>query len=259
MYHWSCEWKMLFNVDKCKCLHIGYNNNQYDYFIGDELVQNIKEEKDLGVIIDHSLSCSTQCAQAAKTANRKLGQIKRTFTYKSKGMVKKLYKALVRPHLEYCIQAWRPWLQKDVNLLENVQRRMTRLIPGWAETYTYEERLRLLNLTSLETRRLRGDLIEVFKIFRGLEDIKLEDFFTLQTGVTRGHCYKIKKFQTRLDIRKYTFSQRIVNEWNNLPPAVVNSNSLNTFKDNIDKHLKHRMEAYTSQRVAGSLPRQFTP
>jgi len=94
--------------------------------------------------------------------------IKRTFNVRDKDIILSLYKSLVRPHLEFSVQAWRPHFQKDIDLIEGVQRRATKLITS---LITYEERLRLLNSQTLETRRVRGDLIEVFKMFKGLEDI----------------------------------------------------------------------------------------
>ena len=92
--------------------------------------------------------------------------IKRNFISRDCDMLMKLYKSLVRPHLDYCSQVWSPWLQKDIKLMEGVQRRFTKLIFNDKE---YNERLILCNLTTLETRRLRNDLIETFKILGGLE------------------------------------------------------------------------------------------
>ena len=79
-----------------------------------------------------------------------------------------MYKAVVRPHLEYCIQAWRPYRKKDIDTLEHIQRRATKITPGLRD-FSYEERLKECGLTTLETRRLRGDHTEVFKIFNGYE------------------------------------------------------------------------------------------
>ena len=142
-----------------------------------------------------------------KTANRILGMIKRTFCYLNREIVLQLYKSLVRPHLEYCIQAWRPHLHKDIDLMEKVQRRATKMIPSLRDK-PYEVRLNRLNLTTLETRRLRGDLIEVFKIFKGFDDIDLGIFFDLSKSRTRGHCLKLFKPGCRLDCRKFAFSHR---------------------------------------------------
>ncbi len=80
--------------------------------------------------------------------------IRRNITYKEKSLIVPLYKAIVRPHLEYCIQAWRPYLRKDIDMLEKIQR-ATKLIPGLRDL-RYEERLKECGLTTLETLRLRG-------------------------------------------------------------------------------------------------------
>ena len=100
----SEKWQMLFNFQKCTCLHAGQGNTGVNYEMG-------------GTI--------------------------------------RLYNAIVRPHLEYCIQTWRPYLRKDIDMLEKVQRRTTKLIPGLRDL-SYEERLKECGLTTLETRRSRG-------------------------------------------------------------------------------------------------------
>ena len=138
---------------------------------------------------------------------------------------------------------------------------MTRLIPGWADKYTYEQRLRKLHLITLETRRLRADLIEVFKMINQLDNVNLSGFFQINYNNTRGHEYKFQKTRARLDTRKYSFSSRVVNEWNNLSiyMEAVQSTTLNCLKKHVDRHLKYRAEAYTSQSTSGSLPRRLFP
>ena len=130
--------------------------------------------------------------------------IRRNITYKEKSLIVPLYKAIVRPHLEYCIQAWSPYLRKDIDMLEKIQRRATKLIPGLRDL-TYEERLKECGLTTLETRRLRGDQIEVFKILNGYENIDSNLFFQIkESKITRGHNFTLVKKQSRLDVRKFS-------------------------------------------------------
>mgnify|MGYP003422120574 FL=1 len=167
---WSDDWMMLFNADKCKVMHFGYNSTEADYKIYDKNLDVTKEERDLGIIIQNDLKCRLQCIKAVNTANIVLGMIRRSFVCKDREIILQLYKSLVRPHLEYCFQAWRPHLQKDIDLIEGVQRRATKMIPN-LKNKAYEERLNNLNLTTLETRRLRGDLIEVFKICKGIHQV----------------------------------------------------------------------------------------
>ena len=106
-----------------------------------------------------SMKVSEQCRIAASKDNQILGMIRRNITYKEKSLIVPLYKAIVRPHLEYCIQAWNPHLRKDIDMLEKIQRRATKLIPGLRDL-RYEERLKECELTTLETRRLRGNQID---------------------------------------------------------------------------------------------------
>ena len=144
----------------------------------------------------------------------------------------------IRPHLEYCIQAWRPYRKKDIDTLERIQRRATKMIPELRDL-SYEERLKECGLTTLETRRLRGDQIEVFKILNGYENIDRNMFFSLKKDSrTRGHEVKLVKDQCRLEIRKHSFSQRTINEWNKLSTDCVTASSVNMFKNKVDTYLR---------------------
>ena len=150
-----------------------------------------------------------------KTANKVLGMINRSFVYKTRETILPLYKSLVRPHIEYCIQAWRPHLVKDISLIESVQHRATRMITS-LKGLSYEQRLNALKLTSLETRRMRGDLIEVFKILKGFEDVNSSKFFKLADTNLRGHNLKLFKSRFCTNIGKFTFCNRVIEQWNSL-------------------------------------------
>ena len=129
---------------------------------------------------------SEQCGIAARKGNQLLGMIKRNITYREKNLIIPLYKSIVRPHLEYCIQAWRPRLKKYIDKLERVQRRATKLIPE-LRILSYEDRVQQCKLKTLETRRIRGDQIEVFKITHGKEGLDSGMFFKYRTdNGTRG-------------------------------------------------------------------------
>ena len=117
-----------------------------------------------------NMKLSEQCRIAASNGIQVLGMIRRNITYKEKSLIVPLYKAIVRPHLEHCVHAWNPHLRKDIDMLEKIQRRATKLIPG-LRYLRYEEILKTCGVTTLETRRLRGDQIEVFKILNGYEHI----------------------------------------------------------------------------------------
>ena len=124
---------MAFNPGKCKCVHFGHANPKHEYTMGAQKIAHSTEEKDLGVVINQLLSPSHHIATCVSRANRLVGLIKRTYDNKSKRNIIALYKSLVRPHLEYCVQAWRPHNQKDIDTLEGVQRRMTKMINGMGE------------------------------------------------------------------------------------------------------------------------------
>ena len=235
---WSEKWQMLFNFGKCKCLHTGHRNLNVNYKMGDTVLGTTVKEKDLGVTISADMKVSEQCCIAASKGNQILGLIRRNITYKGKKLIIPLYKAIVRPHLEYCIQAWRPYRKKDIDTLERIQRRATKMIPELRDL-SYEERLKECGLTTLETRRLRGDQIEVFKILNGYENIDRNMFFSLKKDSrTRGHEVKLVKDQCRLDIRKHSFSQRTINEWNKLSTDCVTASSVNMFKNKVDTYLR---------------------
>jgi ribonuclease P/MRP protein subunit RPP40 len=235
LYQWSEDWQMLFNIDKCKVMHFGYKNPRQQYCIGDNILSVVEEEKDLGVIIQNDLKVSQQCSKVVKTANQILGMIRRSFQNRSKYIMLLLYKSLVRPHLEYCVQVWRPHLAKDINLIENVQRRATRMIPELCGM-TYEERLMVLNLTTLETRRLRGDLIEIFKILKGFDKTSIT-LCTNQLTFLRGHTLKLFKNRFNTNIGKFNFVNRSVDEWNKLSEDIVSCNSVDSFKNKLDRYI----------------------
>ena len=240
MQAWADTWQMKFNTSKCAVMHVGNNNSHHEYSMGGTTLQETKEEKDLGVWIHKSLKVAKQCAEAAKKANRVLGMIKRNFIYKDKTTVLRLYKSLVRPHLDYCMQIWSPHMRKDIDLVERVQHRATKLIPNLRKL-SYERRIKQCNLMTLEDRRRRGDLIQTFRIIKGIDQIPAETLFTFAANTnrpaTRGHNYKLLKSHLKLDLRKYFFSQRVIDDWNHLPADAVNSTSLLSFKIKIQHFL----------------------
>ena len=233
---WCEMWQMDFNVEKCKSMHIGSKNPEFEYTINGKVLKSIKEERDLGVIMNSNFKVSSQCNKAVKSANRMLGFIKRNIKCKDEGPMMLLYKGMVRPHLEYCIQAWRPNLIKDIDIIEGVQRRFTKLIHGLSNK-SYEYRLRFLGLTTLEERRNRGDLIEVYKLVRGIDDLDCLKLDKNKLHDTRGHKYKLVKKSFNKNVGKWCFSNRVVNDWNMLSSTVVESACLSSFKINLDRYL----------------------
>ena len=159
-------------------------------------------------------------------------------SFKSKAVLLTLYKSLVRPHLEYYTPAWSPYYEKDKSLLEKVQHRFTRMIPG-LNALSYENRLNILGLWSLEERRNRTDLLEMFKMFIGVSSVRFDSIFELSTNRnTRGHTLKVVKHRSRLDLRKYFFSEHVISRWNSLEQYCIQKTTINGFKQSLNEKRK---------------------
>jgi len=146
------------------------------YSMDDKFLKGILIERDLGVLISDDLKVAGNCQAAYSKANRAMGMIKRSIAFKCREILLPLYKSLVRPLVEYCTPAWSPHYHKDKQLIEKIQHRFTRMIPG-LDKLPYSERLEKLNLWTLEERRNRADLIELYRISRAQSSIKMTDMF----------------------------------------------------------------------------------
>lgn len=230
---WSEKWGLKFNTEKCKVIHHGKNNQEWKYYMNNGNLQKElceeTEEKDLGVTFESGLFFKKHIQNCAKKGNQLLGMIKRSFDYMDEDMFMTLYKTLVRPVLEYATSVWNPHLKKDIMLIEKVQRRATKLVAK-LKNMNYEVRLQTLGLPTLEYRRDRSDMIQLFRIITQIDDLEFNHFFQINTNETRGHSYKIFKNRCFTTQRKYSFSQRTVNNWNNLTEEIVTSKNINAFK-----------------------------
>ena len=242
---WSRVWELKFNAAKCKVMCMGGSNHYEFSLMGDDAksvkLQHTESEKDLGVILDSKLQFKEHIHSATIKGNQLVGMIRRSFTYLDSDTFVRLFKSLVRPILEYGNTVWSPYLKTQINEVERVQRRATRLVPGLGELH-YEQRLRKLHLPTLEYRRWRGMMIETFKFVKGEYKIDPKTVgLTLDDNLkTRRHRFKLEKKKHRLNVRRNSYGIRVTAEWNALPDEVVGAESINAFKNRLDRHWHDR-------------------
>jgi ribonuclease P/MRP protein subunit RPP40 len=148
---------MAFNYSKCKVMHVGKKNPNYEYFMRGTKVSTTEEERDVGVTVSANLKPAAQCTKAAGTATSVFNQLKRNFHYRDRVTFVRLYKQYARPHLEFSTPSWAPWLAGDREVLEKVQEKAVKMVAG-PKGRTYEERSAELGLESLQERRIRQDM-----------------------------------------------------------------------------------------------------
>jgi len=213
LFRWSDKWQLDFNKAKCKVMHIGKNNPMHSYYINlnnSETLSDVETEKDVGIVFDRFLNFDMHIlAIVNKTTNS----------------------------LEYGNCIWSPIFKRQSIIIENVQRRATKRLSGF-ENIPYVERLNRLKLPTLKYRRRRGDLILLYKLVHGLHDIDYEHFFEYSPiTFTRGDKFKIFMQRCSTNIRQNSFIQRTIKTWNELKFETKNSESINCFKNAIDRDL----------------------
>jgi hypothetical protein len=214
---WSTEWQLDFNTKKCEVMRISKKNDKSipEYKLCGSILKTVSEVKELGIYITSNLSWSLQATKCANKANSLLGFIKRTVGSKNSDLFSKLYKSLVRPILEYCSPVWSPHLKKDIDILEKVQRRASRLALGSdAKDMPYDERLNRLKWPTLEKRRLFSSLCECYKTINKLNGLDPQELFIFADQfrpLRSNHCFKLKTRPAKLNSYKHSFFIRIIN------------------------------------------------
>ena len=241
---WSHRWALPFNVAKCKVMHFGrpVGKSFFEYSMANPdgtraVLETTSVERDLGVQVSNDLKLRKQVEAAAARANSEIGRLKKSFRSRSCVVWRMLYLSYIRPHLEYAINAWSPYLEGDMNVLERVQNRVTKLITC-LKGMSADERAKSLGLTSLKTRRERSDLIEEYKIKHGLNAL---DFYVPQVDLNpgyairhHGHDQRLKpQFVKHCELRESFFTNRVAEPWNALPQEAVNAESLDMFKGHL--------------------------
>jgi len=239
VHQWSQKWQMEFNTNKCSVIHMGNSQkrNRTTYKLGEEELQKVDKEKDLGIIITKNLDPGEHIANIVRKAYAFWANIRLALNYMDLQMAKILITQYVRPKLEYAAVVWNPHQKKDITKLEKVQRDITRRVPG-LQGLTYEERLEELGITTLEKRRERGDAINMYNCVTGKQFIDKENFVKLSGGRTRGHRLKVQKAKGKKDVKKYSFPNRAIEGWNKLPAEVIEVKNIGDFKKRYDEHMR---------------------
>ena len=241
MIEWAKAWGMKFNIPKCKVMHIGRNNPRYEYKMAGEKLVVVEEEKDIGVLVQKNMKPSKHCKKSADIAGAVLRQLTKNFHFRDRFVFKKLYVQYVRPHLEFASPAWSPWLREDIEVLEKVHKKAVGMI-SCLKAGSYEEKCVELGLETLEARCERQDLLEAYKIIHGEETQGGQNILVQAPAragpVTRNAIdpWNLVVPRSRLDIRKNSFTVRVAEKWNSLPPTVKAAKNLFMFKSAL-KHL----------------------
>ena len=237
---WSRKWQLYFNHEKCHVISMGkFENTQHTqrYTVYGNEMEHVFDEKDLGITIDSELNFEEHIARKVKIANAIVGQMRRSFTYLDCDTFRRIFVAFVRPHLEYGEAVWSPHLARNIDAVENVQIRATKLVDGLSNL-TYSERLKRLNLPTLIFRRKRGDIIEMFKHFNTYDKSTLAPSFKRRERPSRKHRFQLHMPPMKdgsYGPQSNFFYQRTTNIWNNLPANIVEAENINQFKNRIDK------------------------
>lgn len=236
---WSDKWLLRFHPDKCIAMNLGRDFLTEDriYDMNGQELKKTDCEKDLGVFIDRDLKFDKHIAACVSKANKIFAIINKTFDYMDAEMFKMLFKSLVRPHLEYAAPIWSPHHEYLKTSIERVQKRATKRIPGFHDL-SYPERLRKLSMPTLAYRRVRGDMINVYKLVHGLYDTNIPGIFKQNLRDTQGHPRRIRVKGSKKDTRKYSFGVRTINLWNSLTKEIVEAKDVKTFEIALDEKWK---------------------
>ena len=209
------------------------------YTISEVTIEATDTVKDLGVIMTSTLSLEANTRAKVAKANQLLGIIRRSFHHLTEDTLVLLFKTMIRPHLEFCNTVTHPTTERDMTLIEGVQRRATKMLAHLRDL-PYEERLRRLKLPSMKYRFLRGDLIALYKYtFKGAKPAPRG--IMKSDSITRGHSQKIDKPRCRTSLKQRSFPHRSVDAWNKLPDEVVTAPSTDAFKARLDRHFAEQL------------------
>ena len=192
----------------------------------------------MGVIIQENGQPESHIDKIFGETYNLLRNIRLAFHYMDKEMMRKLITTMIRPRLEYAGVVWSPHKKKHIKKLERLQRMATRMVPE-LEGMTYEERIKAMDLPTLEQRREGGDLIQIYKLVNGMYEVDNEKLIPrggVSSRSTRSHSKKLTKGSCLRDVKKYSFPQRCIDAWNNLTEDIVSAPSVHSFKEKLEKY-----------------------
>ena len=243
LVEWSDKWLLKFHPDKCIHMTIGLNKNMnfyYHYDMDGHVLKKSTCEKDIGVHVDNNLNFKEHINNTINKANRVLAIVRKTYDFMDIPTFRYIFKGLIRPVLEYAAPVWSPHHVNLKEMIENVQRRATKMVPGLSHL-EYPERLRKIGMPTLAYRRVRGDMIQVFKLVatsKNSYDQSLPPLFTLSKNPKglRKNSLNINRPDFKKDIGKYSFTSRVCKLWNSLPDNIVTATDVKSFEMALDKH-----------------------
>jgi ribonucleases P/MRP protein subunit RPP40 len=230
---WANCWQLKISIPKCACLHLGTRRVNYQYLIGGESLPDVDSMVDLGVTVSTNLKFSKHISCIVNRAHQRACLILRCFKCRDPETLCRAFVVYIRPLLEYCSQVWSPCYLTDICKLERVQRQFTKRLKGM-RNLSYGMRLEKLNLETLELRRLKFDLIFVYKIMHGLVSVDNNIFEFSNMVNLRGHSCKMTKPVSNINCRLFSFASRVVDVWNILPQTAIEADTLDEFKEIVD-------------------------
>ena len=233
LYRTSSSWGLQMNPKKCAVLRFSRPYSDLTpavYHMNGLAIPSVNSHMDLGVLVDTSFKFHDHIRSVVRKAGGLAHNFLKSFVCRKPDFMLFLLTTHIRPIIEYCSCLWNTGYRGDLELLESVQRRWTKQIES-LEELEYRDRLRALNLYSVQGRLIRADLIQYWKVFHGKSHILAEDLFQLAPRCgTRGHCFKIFMPTAQTDVRKRFFNVRCIPIWNSLPQHVVTAPTLPRFK-----------------------------
>jgi hypothetical protein len=227
--NWFLENRMFINIKKTKVMYFGKTNPKHPYEINGERIEAVDHIKDLGVFVDPELKFYKHCVEVTKKAYFVSNNMLRCFSKRRVSLLTALFKIYVRPILEYCSQFWFPSTRYQNDMIEKVQRRFSKRICG-DKSLDYSSRCQCLRLESLSSRRLKLDLLLLYKVLNGSSSALQYMFKPNDHSITRGHSKKLYIPSRSTRFAHDFWSYRVLFYWNSLSPDIIQSKTFDEFK-----------------------------